>query len=288
MLVLKAIILGAVQGVTEFFPVSSSGHLSLLGNAMGIQTDLLFTILLHIGSLAAVILYFRVEIIRCLIELKNIFKDIHYNIKRLLFYSGDIEGPRYKKVVSNNYRKLVTLLIVTMIPTVAISIILIPVVEMLNNNILCSGMGLLITALVLFVASYAGKNRKGPKEAKYTDALMIGAFQSIAVLPGVSRFGMVLSSSIFRGFTKKFAKLYSFLLLVPTIIGSLILEASRAGTAPTYIGILPGILGMITALAVGYCVIKFAVRVINRASLSIFAFYCVCIGFISILCYLLV
>ena len=288
MLILKAILMGAVQGVCEFFPVSSAGHVSLLGNIIGVQTDLFFMIMLHLGTLAAVVLYFRNEIIRCLKELAGILTDLYYNFKQLFARTEAVSGDAYyRKIISNNYRKLVLMLLVCMGPAILAGAVLMPLAELLSSSVLSCGMGFFITALILLVASYAHKNRKGPKEAKYTDALMIGAFQAVASFPGISRFAMTYCAGLFRGFSKKFAKLFSFLILIPSVVGAFFLEGARSSWGAPAIGVLPSVFGMLAAMAVGYYVISFAMKLFEKVKLKTFSVYCFCIGAVSVIFYLI-
>lgn len=287
MLILKAIILGAVQGISEFFPVSSSGHLSLLGNLLGMEIDPMFNIMLHLGTLLAVFLYFYKEIVRCIRELAGIFRDLYHNFRQFAGYRGGPEGPVYVRVLSNTWRKIDCMLLLSMIPTAVLAFIIRPFAEMLNRNLLCSGLGLFITALLLFAASFTERSAKGPKEAKYSDALLVGVFQGFASFPGVSRFGMTLSSGFFSGFSSRFNRVYAFLLFIPTIAGAVILEGSRQPWTGNTVGILPCLCGMFAAFAFGLFTIRIAVRIITSVSLKGFAGYCACIGLLSIILYLI-
>lgn len=289
MSVLQAILLGAVQGVTEFFPVSSSGHLTLVSNLMGIEGNIsfMFTIMLHIGTLLAVVAVFYKDILRLLTELVRMAADLAANLKLRFSGRGNPDEIRYRKIISNNYRKFVLLLVVSMIPTGIIGYLICPLSEAVTGNLLASGMGLLVTALLLLVASFVLGSDKGPKEAKYTDALLIGAFQGFAAFPGISRLGMTVSSSYLSGFSRKFVLKYAFILSVPTIVGAMILEGRRASfSMGNNVGVLPCIIAMITAAVVGFFVIRLAMHLINKKRSRLFAGYCILIGIISAVCYL--
>lgn len=286
MLTIKALILGILQGLTEFFPISSSGHLTLVGHLMGVEIDLTLSIMLHIGSLAAIVFYFYQEMRHCTHEMKGICCDFIHNVKQFLGYRGINEEPVYVKVVSNNYRKLTLMLFVAMLPTVVIAALLCPVTEYISGNLLCSGVGLMVTALVLLVASYVEKNKKGPREAKWKDALLVGCFQGFAVFPGVSRLGMTLSASFISGFTSKFSRIYCFLISIPTIAGAMILEGCRQNWTAASIGFFPSLIGMIAAFAVGYMTISKAMKIISFMSVRKFSIYCACMGMVSIIVYM--
>ena len=288
MLILKAILLGAVQGVSEFFPVSSSGHISFFGNLLGVNIDLMFVILLHIGSLAAVVLYFKKELLRCVHELAGIFVDLYFNFRQMFTHVTETtDGLRYRKILSNNYRKMTILLLAALLPTMIIGAVIAPLIELLAGNLLCSGLGLFITGLILLVASFEYRGIKGPKEAKTGDALMTGIFQGVSVFPGVSRYALTYSSGLYRGFSKKFSRVFSFLMLVPVTIGAFFLEGARMSWGAPQIGVLPAVIGMLSAMVTGYYAIRFVMKLVEKASVRAFSIYCFCMGAVSVVFYLI-
>jgi undecaprenyl-diphosphatase len=288
LLILKAILLGAVQGLTEFFPVSSAGHVSLLGNVLGVEVDLFFTVMLHLGTLAAVILFFYSEIRRCFFELAGLVIDICYNIRQLFSHMSIISDEHiYRRIFSNNYRKIAVILLVAILPVILIGALSAPLVELLCGNVLCSGMGLFITALILYVASYTKGNRKGPKEARFSDAVMIGAFQAISVIPGISRYAMTYSCGLYKGLTKKLSRLLSFLLMLPVVAGAFVFEGARTSWSAPAAGLLPAIAGMAAAAVVGYFVIRLAFRLMEKIPLRALSAYCLCMGVLSVVVYLI-
>ena len=290
MSIIQAMILGAVQGITEFFPVSSSGNLALVSNMMGIgsEASLLFVIMLHMGTLLAVTVVFLPDIIRLVAEWIHILRDVCYNLRLWLSKGASHQPPSYRKLVSGNYRKFSLMLMLTMIPTVIIGYLICPLAEAVTGNLLASGMGLLVTALLLLVSSFMPGSGKDPRKARYTDALLIGAFQGFSGFPGISRLGMTISSSYLSGFSRKFVIKYSFVLCVPAILGAIILEGSRvrrqAGSFS--ITLAPCLAGMATAAVVGFFVIRLAIRLISKRGNRIFAAYCMIIGIISAVEYL--
>ena len=287
MLVLKAVILGAVQGISEFFPISSSGHLSLIGNLLGVEMDLTFSILLHLGTLIAVLLNFHREVLRCLRELIGYFMDLYFNLRQFILYKGAPEGPGYRRMVAGSYRKMTLMLLLAMVPTVLLAVLFVPLSERLNRNLLCSGLGMLVTALLLLVTSFMEKKRKGPREARFADAVLIGAFQGFSAFPGISRFGMTLSAGFICGFSAKFNRLFAYLLFVPTLIGAIILEGGRQQWSGSTMGLLPSLAGMLCAVVVGYLTIRAAIKLISSlSSLRGFSVYCACVGLLSIVFYL--
>ncbi len=290
MSIIQAVILGAVQGITEFFPVSSSGHLALISNKMGIgsETNLLFVIMLHLGTLLAVTVVFLPDIVKLTRELVHMLQDLFYNLKLLLSKDSSGQQPPYRKLVSGNYRKFSLMLVITMVPTVIIGYLICPLAEAVTGNLLASGMGLLVTALLLLVSSFMPKSGKDPRKARYTDAILIGAFQGFSGFPGISRLGMTLSSAYLSGFSRKFVLKYSFVLCVPAILGAIILEGGRVHrqAGALSVTLAPCLAGMATAAVVGFFVIRLAIRLISKKGNRIFAAYCMIIGMISAVEYL--
>ena len=203
--ILQAALLGLVQGVTEFFPISSSGHLALIGNLLGAEgtTNLLFVVMLHMGTLLSILTVFYKDILRILFEFAGMIRDLFFNLK-LHFSNPMREGHiPYRKILGGSYRKFTALLLVSLIPTVLVACLVSPIVEMLTGNLLASGLGLFITALLLFVSSFIMVSDRGPKEAKFLDAFVIGAFQVFGAFPGNTLLAFPLYSGFLRFFTLK-------------------------------------------------------------------------------------
>lgn len=281
---LQAAVLGLVQGITEFFPISSSGHLTLVGSLMGAEgsASLMFMVMLHLGTLLAVLSVFYKDILRILSELAGMCRDLVYNLKRhFADPSGKNRAP-YRKLLCSSYRKFAAMLLVSLIPTVLVAYLVSPIVEMLTGNLLASGLGLFVTALLLFVSSFVVSCDRGPREAKFLDAFVIGSFQGFGAFPGNSRLAMTLSSGFLSGFAKKFAVKYTFVLSVPTIIGAIILEASRRPAMDVQVGVLPCLIGMLVSAVTGFFVIRMALKLLSRKNNRFFAVYCLIIGIVSI------
>ncbi len=286
--IIQAALLGLVQGITEFFPISSSGHLTLVGDFLGAEgsSNLMFMIMLHLGTLFSVLTVFHKDVHRILAEYCGMAGDILFNLKLHFRDPLHRSGVRYRRIVNGSYRKFAAMLLVSMIPTVIVAYLVSPIVEMLTGNLLASGLGLFVTALLLFVSSFMLSNNRGPRESKYLDAFVIGAFQGFAAFPGNSRLAMTLSSGFLSGFTRKFALKYAFVLSVPTIIGAMILEATRSHAMDVRVGILPCLVGMLVSAFVGFFVIRIAMKLLSRKRSRFFAAYCLIIGILSIARYL--
>ena len=286
--ILQAALLGLVQGITEFFPVSSAGHLTLVGNLLGVEgaTSLMFMIMLHIGTLIAIFSVFYRDILRIIVEAAGMIRDSVFNLKTYAAEHRTPEGRQYRKILSTGYRRFTALVLVSLIPTFVVAYLVSPIVEMLTGNLLAVGLGLFVTALLLFVSSFMHYADKGPKEAKFVDAFLIGAFQGFGAFPGNSRLAMSLSSAFLSGFSRKFALKYAFVLSVPTVIGAIALEASRNYEPAVTVGVLPCLVGMLVSAVVGFFIIRIAVKMLNMRRNRFFAGYCLIIGIFSIIGYL--
>lgn len=281
MSIIEALLLGLVQGITEFLPVSSSGHLAILENILKIDTSssLFFGVILHLGTLGAILGAFRKEIKKMILENCRSIYDCAENIKTYFHNRHEEDAKRYKKIVSNNYRKLLLLLLVSTIPTAVLGFLLRDFAAAAGQNLLAPAIGLFITGIVLFVTDFFPPGKKIPKDVSYGAALAIGIFQGIAVFPGISRSGITIAVCLMFGFNRKFSVKYSFLLAVPSIIGALILEAFQLpgmGLSWQEGGIY--VLAAVLAGFVGYFCIQKMLIFIQKRRFRFFAVYCFIIG----------
>lgn len=283
---LQSIFLGIVQGLTEFLPVSSSGHLAILKNFFGIETagGIFFDVLLHVGTLVAIFFAFREDIKRLILEGCRIIYDVCCNIRTFIQNKKTGSNEAYRRIVHNNYRKFVMLVIIATIPTGMLGFVSRHLVEAAGSTLLAPGIGLLITGILLLVVDFTKSGKKLPKDATYANSMWIGICQGLAVFPGISRSGMTIASSLLCGFNKKFAVKYSFIMSVPAIIGAAILELTELDTASiTVVTSLSYLLGAVVAGVVGYFAIKFMIVIVQRKKFRYFAYYCFLIGLISII-----
>lgn len=286
MSVLEAILLGIVQGITEFLPVSSSGHLAIFQNLLGIETEggVFFDVLLHIGTLVALFMAFRKDVSRLLLEACRIAYDLYRNARIYIDNHKNNKNGEYIRVIGNNYRKFVVLILVSAIPTGLLGFFSRHLVEAASGNLLAPGIGLLITAVLLLVVGSRKSGTKIPKDASYADAMWIGICQGIAVFPGISRSGMTIAASLLCGFNRNFAVKYSFLMSIPAIIGAALLELTQLGKANLTLGLAGTyLLGAVAAGIVGYFAIKFMIVIVQRKKFTYFAYYCFLIGLIAII-----
>lgn len=291
MSILESLFMGLIQGVTEFLPVSSSGHLAIFKNIFKLNTDtgILFDVLLHVGTLVAIVLVFRKDIGRLIVEGFRFLYDIIENIKIFIHNKKTGDAKRYKKLVPNNYRKFVVLIIVSTIPTGIIGLVLENTVIAANATLLAPGIGLFITGILLLVVDYFKAGNKIPKDVTYRDAVAIGICQGIATFPGISRSGMTIVACLLCGLNRKFAVKYSFIMSIPAVFGAAILEFKDIpGSGITIPQFFIYLAGAVIAGAVGYLCIKAMLILVQKKKFRYFAIYCFLVGIVSIGCHFLI
>lgn len=255
--VIQALILGAVQGLTEFLPVSSSGHLIIFQHLLGLQnTPLAFDVLVHIGTLVAVFIAF--------------WSDI-------------------AELLRKPWSKLTLLIVVGCIPAALAGFLLEPIFEQTFKSLLVVGIGLLITGAVLMVSEKWALAKPGLKEIRetsYGDVLWVGLLQAIAIIPGISRSGSTISAGLLVGMERPFAARFSFLLSIPVILGAGLLELKDLGTGA--MASIPGsaiAAGLFSAAFFGYVAIKVVLRLVNQGRLSVFSWYVWALGIVTLVIY---
>ncbi|MCD8365111.1 MAG: undecaprenyl-diphosphate phosphatase [Clostridiales bacterium] len=284
MSLLQSILMGLIQGLTEFLPVSSSGHLALFKILFHMDTDtgLLFDVLLHVGTLAAVCLIYYKDIIRLIREMIFILIDCVYNF--VMFFRRLRHGEgKYRRIVRNSYRKFVLMILVSTIPTGVIGYVAADFVEMASEILLIPGICLVVTAVLLLISDFIPDGHKKPKDATWTNAFVIGICQGIATLPGISRSGTTITACVACGFDRRFAVKYSFILSIPAILGAMVLELKDVGSmsvTASEAGIY--VAGMLVAALVGYICIKTMLVIVRNKKFRFFAVYCLAVGVLAI------
>ena len=285
MTILQAIFLGIIQGLTEFLPVSSSGHLAIAQNIFEIDTggSMLFDIMLHVGTLAAVFVAYRKDIVRMIREAICICIDIGANTKIWISNRKNDEALRYKRIIHNNYRKFVVLILVSTIPTGVIGYAAKNLVEAASATLIVPGVCLLLTGVLLVVADFTEDGKKIPRDVSYTTGFFIGIAQGISTLPGLSRSGTTITACLVSGFDKRFAVKYSFLMAVPAVLGASVLEIKDA-VAEEITGnlVLCCVIGAVVAGLVGYVCIKVMLSIVRKKKFKGFAIYCLVLGVAAI------
>lgn len=274
MTVLKAIILGLIQGISEFLPISSSGHLSIAGNLMGMDPEadslLSFNILLHVATLAAVFIVYR--------------KDIWEMIKAFFGICGDLFTGKGLKLKQHTYRRLIVMLILATIPATVAAFLFGDIIE--NPALWQIGIFLLMTAVLLFLSEKLSGGKSEIKNMSYKQSFGTGLFQALGTLPGISRSGSTIVGGLFCKLDKKTAVRFSFLMSIPAILGALILDIKdMMSTESALPGFLPVAAGMIAAAVSGYLAIKFLLRIVEKSKLSYFSYYCAAAGIFAIVWY---
>ena len=262
-------VLGVVQGIAEFLPISSSGHLTLLQHFLGMpEPDNLFNILLHFATLLAVCVYYFQDVVEMIAEF---FRGI-----AALFSRNPSRGNPPEA------RRLVLLVIVGTLPLFVVMLIK-NQVEALGNYPVVVSCALLITGCILFFSDRMASGRKTARSATLKDALLVGVAQGFATLPGLSRSGCTISAGMAVGFDRKFAVRYSFLLSLPAVLGATILEVKDVLEAPGGLpeGMLPKyLLGMVIAGVVGYFSIRLVNLLASKGKFGAFAYYCWAAGLV--------
>lgn len=265
-------VLGFVQGVAEFLPISSSGHLTLLQYFFGMpEPDQLFNILLHFATLLAVCIYYFQDVVEMIEEF---FRGIAALFSRRSSHGNPPEA-----------RRLVLLVIVGTLPLFVVMLIK-DQVEALGSSPVFVSCALLVTGCVLFLSDRMAGGRKTARSATLKDVLLVGVAQGCATIPGLSRSGCTISAGMAVGFDRKFAVRYSFLMSLPAVLGATILEVkdvfSAEGGLPE--GMLPKyLLGMVIAGVVGYFSIRLVNLLASKGKFGAFAYYCWAAGLISLI-----
>lgn len=256
MSIIEAIILGLVQGLTEFIPVSSSGHLVLLHSIFGVsENGLAFDVALHIGTLGALVIFFY---------------------KEILLLIGGILGR-------NNHKRLAWLIAFATIPAVIAGVLLKGLAETSFRSVNLVAVNLIAVALLMLAAERYAKryeHKTALHKVKPSQAMTIGVAQAFALVPGVSRSGSTITAGIFTGLDRVAATRFSFLLAIPATFGAVIKTLLDGGGA--LIGSDPGIFaaGILAALCSGLFAIRFLIRYLAHHDLSIFAYYRIALGLI--------
>jgi undecaprenyl-diphosphatase len=254
----KAIALGVLQGLTEFLPVSSSGHLALAQQLfpLGLDDSLAFDVWLHFGTLLAVLVYFRRDLFAMSVS---------------IFGSPPEDVPYL--------RDWIFLLGLATVPIAIVGLTMKDHVEQAFGSTVAVGLGLLVTAAVLVFASRRSAGRRGGADLGWADALFIGLFQAVAILPGVSRSGSTIAGSLGRGLDRTTAARFAFLLSIPAIAGAMVGHFEGVGavlsTDPAAV-----IAGTAAAAVTGWIAVDVMMRVVRLGRLMPFALYCCVLGLV--------
>lgn len=267
---IKAIVYGIIQGLTEFLPVSSSGHLAVFQNIFGAVgvPEVSFTLLLHVGTLAAVLLVY--------------YKDVIDLIKSFFSVLGKLFTGKFKFKALNDGEKFFCLLFLALIPLI-LGALLENAVEFLSGYTLAVGILWLINGVIFILSENAVVKQKTFDEIKPLDAFKVGFFQLFAILPGISRSGMTITGGVLHGFKREFAVKFSFVLSIPAILGSTAVTLLKDWDNISF-GESTGVIlaGVAASFISGLLAIKLLQYITNKHNFKVFAYYCFAAGIFAI------
>ena len=262
MSILQSIVLGLIQGITEFFPISSSGHLVIIPYFSGWDyPPLYFTVTVHFATLLAVLTV------------------LHRDAWRII--RGFVLGLFKKKWRKSADFKMGLYIIIATIPAVLMGLFLNDLIESIFSKPLVVAVFLLVTAFILWGGEYRGRKVKQNKSLTYISSLASGIGQALAVFPGTSRSGATISFARFFGIKREAAVKFSFLLSIPIILGSFVFELSRSSSSVFSGGentVLILFTGLVSAYLAGFFAIKYLLYLTKKKNLNIFAIYCICLS----------
>ncbi len=266
----QAIILGVIQGLTEFLPVSSSGHLVIFQYLFGLtEPALSFDISVHIGTLMAVAVVFRKDILALIVS------GIHF-LKS--FFKKDAIKDKLK---DDPDLKLLFFIIIGSVPTAIIGLLFHKIADQLFSSTTLVGIMLILTGTILWFAGRTRQNSDSTTELTTTKALIIGVVQGLAVIPGISRSGSTIAAGLFIGLSRESSARYSFLLSMPAILGAAVLSFAGLPAVST-ISYTVTFIGSFTSFIVGYFALRVLLYFVKKGRLHIFAPYCLLAGTVAI------
>lgn len=276
-----SILMGIIQGVAEFLPISSSGHLTLFQYFFSPEQnpeelDMLFTILLHFGTLISVCVYYWQDVV-------GMIREFFLGLADLFSRRGSGYGRPPEA------RRLVLMIIVATLPLFAVLLVK-DVVDAAFTNVTFVSAALIATGFLLFFSDRMARGRKNARSATMVDALLVGCAQAVGTLPGISRAGSTISAGMLCGFDRTFAVRFSFLMSLPAVLGANILEVADAvQTGGVDTSRLPMYLvGMVVSGVVGYFAIRLVNLLANKGKFGAFAYYCWAVGIVSLVASFLV
>lgn len=269
---LFAIISGIIQGLAEFLPISSSGHLALFQNFMPEEfrkIPMTFDIMLHLGTLAAVFIVYR--------------KDIFPLIPAFFTMMGKVFRGKFKLSEATVHERLVLMVLIATIPLVAV-IPFTDYVEMISQISWIVGAILIFNGIMLFISDKLASGKVNGENVKPRNALVTGLFQMVAVLPGLSRSGSTITGGLTQGFTREYAVKFSFIMSIPAILGAAVTDIPDVlkGTIDKE-NLLPFIIGTLVAFVTGIAAMKLLIYISKKSNFKVFSIYCFIVGAIIII-----
>jgi undecaprenyl-diphosphatase len=264
---IQSFLLGLIQGLTEFLPISSSGHLALGRNLLGVSTEggLTFEIVVHFGTLCSILIY---------------YKDMLLDLMKA--GTGFVVAPSEKK--SDPRVHLIGFILISMIPALVVGFTLKDQVESLFNDPFWVSIMLIVTGIILFLTRFA---KPGSSEITAGERILIGLAQSFAMIPGISRSGSTISTALYLGIKREDAANFSFLMVIPVIAGAMllqILDLMEAGVQSAQLMSL--LVGFVTSFVSGYYALKYLIIILKKKGFHYFAWYCWAVGIFSLIYYI--
>ena len=273
----NAIILGLVQGIAEFLPISSSGHLSILQNLFHMSTTenghVFFDVLLHLGTLISIcIVYWR---------------DIVAMVREVFAFFRNTRLPAAQRQQELPAARMVLMIILATLPL----FLILPIndkVEQLYYHTFFIGFMLILTGFLLFVADKMPKGTRTEKNMRVRDALIIGVCQAVATIPGLSRSGTTIAAGMATGLDRSFAVRFSFLMSLPAVLGANILSLAKAAKAGIDVSLMPAyLIGMLVAMVSGIAAIGLVKRLTSKGRFGAFSYYCWGAGALTMILFLI-
>ena len=268
MTILEAIVLGILQGLTEFLPVSSSGHLVLMQHFLGIkESQVFFDVMLHFGTLGAVIIVYH-QLIGALVRTSF-----------LALVQGDFYQHPLSTIGKTPHLRLIWFLLLGSIPTGLIAVLFKDSLEAIFGKPIVVACMLIITGIILQLSRLGQKRPRAEVPLRAWHTPLIGIAQGLAITPGISRSGSTISISLLLGLSPQVAAQYSFLLSIPAILGAVIIKLKDVGE----ITIAPAVIvaGTLTSFIVGYIALRLLLAMLNRGKFSVFSYYCFALGIVA-------
>ena len=270
MSLMMAIILGIFQGIAEFLPISSSGHLVLLQNFFEMdQGELFVSVMLHLGTLISIVIVFYKDIIAIIGSFFQIVTELF---------------TKNKIVLDTESKILAIMIIVGTIPTGLMGILFKDFFEGLYESLLAVGIALIVTGFLLMISEKSNTGKKNIRNMTISDAIIVGIFQGFAIIPGISRSGSTIVGGLFRGFNTRLATKFSFLMAIPAILGATLLETVKVITSDNPIAFsIPLLVGVLLSTVTGVVAIKVLIKALEKGKLYYFSYYVWVVGIVVII-----
>lgn len=279
MTALQALLLGVIQGLTEFLPLSSSGHLVLGKKVLGVASEMpvTFEVVVHAGTLIATLLVFW----------RPVWEILAFLGRAVTGSTNPSAGGRLSRWWTDPSGRLLALIVVGTIPAALVGFPLEDWIESLFGNVLLVGVALCATGSLLFVTRWSHCRGQGIEKVSLGKGLLVGIAQAVAIIPGISRSGATIATALLGGVDRETAVRFSFLLSMPAIVGAIVLKTSDIAEAGVEVGWLPLFAGFAASLGVGYAALRVLLAFVRQGRLHWFAYYCWPVGLAAVGAYAL-